>query len=357
VRTAVAELTTTSSALQAARQVAEELASVPFEGAHLKDAESRLAETMYEIRQSLAGRVDLALEPDADVDAQVATAAVDGLRISPGELADRLRSERDEARRQLSEDERELFDRTLTGDVRRHVADRIRHADGLVRSMNAQLERVRTASALRVRLQWEADPELTAGLREARGLLLRDPATLSDGERHALHEFFRGRIEEVRAAGTATGWEDQLMRVLDYRAWHRFAVHLRRGDAEPVAVTRRQHGALSGGEKAIVLHLPLFAAVSAHYLSAPEAPRLILLDEVFVGVDQTNRGQLLDLLGKLDLDMTLTSDHEWCTYAEVDGIAIHQLLAEPDDQAITTARFVWDGTRLASADVDSAADA
>jgi uncharacterized protein (TIGR02680 family) len=357
VRTVVAERATTSSALQAARQVAEELASVPFEPAHLKDAESRLAETMYEIRQSLAGRVDLALEPDADLDAQVATAAVDGLRISPGELADRLRSERDEARRQLTEEERELFDRTLTGDVRRHVADRIRHADGLVRSMNAQLERVRTASAVRVRLQWEVDPELAAGLREARALLLRDPATLSDGERHALHEFFRGRIEEVRAAGTATGWEDQLMRVLDYRAWHRFAVHLRRGDAEPVAVTRRQHGALSGGEKAIVLHLPLFAAVSAHYLAAPGAPRLILLDEVFVGVDQTNRGQLLDLLGKLDLDMTLTSDHEWCTYAEVDGIAIHQLLTDPDDQAVTTARFVWDGTRLASADVDTAADA
>lgn len=44
--------------------------------------------------------------------------------------------------------------------------------------------------------------------------------------------------------------------------------------------------------KAIVLHLPLFAA---HYQSTPTAPRLILLDEVFVGVDGTNRGQLLEL--------------------------------------------------------------
>jgi ABC-type Mn2+/Zn2+ transport system ATPase subunit len=81
---------------------------------------------------------------------------------------------------------------------------------------------------------------------------------------------------------------------------------------------------LSGGEKAIALHLPLFAAAAAHYRAAPDAPRLILLDEVFVGVDDANRGQLLDLLVKFDLDMVLTSDHEWCTYRELDGIAIHQ---------------------------------
>jgi hypothetical protein len=31
---------------------------------------------------------------------------------------------------------------------------------------------------------------------------------------------------------------------------------------------------------------------------------------VFVGVDDANRGQLLDLLVKFDLDMVLTSDHE-----------------------------------------------
>ena len=56
-------------------------------------------------------------------------------------------------------------------------------------------------------------------------------------------------------------------------------------------LTRKLHGALSGGEKAIALHLPLFAAVAAHYHAVPEAPRIILLDEVFVGVDTTNLGQ------------------------------------------------------------------
>ena len=41
---------------------------------------------------------------------------------------------------------------------------------------------------------------------------------------------------------------------------------------------------------AVALTLPQFAAAAAHYRSAhPKAPRLILLDEVFVGVDSDMR--------------------------------------------------------------------
>ena len=149
-------------------------------------------------------------------------------------------------------------------------------------------------------------------------------------------------------AGAAASWEQQLARVFDYTAWHQFVVKIDRANgAGWQLLTRKLHGALSGGEKAIVLHLPLFAAVAAHYQAVPDAPRLILLDEVFVGVDATNRGQVFDLLSTLDLDLLLTSDHEWCTYRELDGIAIHQLITGGDgDDAVTTARFVWTGTAL-----------
>src|SRR5690348_7575478 len=103
---------------------------------------------------------------------------------------------------------------------------------------------------------------------------------------------------------------------------------------------------MSGGEKAIALHLPLFAAVAAHYQAAPRAPRVILLDEVFVGVDTANRGQIFALLSALDLDLVLTSDHEWCIYEELSGIAIHQIVGGDDDDAVTTARFTWNGREL-----------
>ncbi|MGH4013607.1 MAG: TIGR02680 family protein [Pseudonocardiaceae bacterium] len=338
-----------TSALAAARVVAQRV-SEPFEQRHLRDAQGRLDEAVHEVRERLAGRADL--QTEAGDDAMVLTATVDGRPLGAAALHRLLADEHAAAAEALTAEERDLFDRTLTGDTRRHVAERIRTADELVRSMNRRLGKVRTVSKVRVQLAWQVDPELPPGTRQARDLLLRDPATLTDDERDALHRFFRERIAEARDAQAATSWEAQLTQVFDYTAWHRFTVTVDLGEGTgPRQVTRKLHGTLSGGEKAIVLHLPLFAAVAAHYEAAPAAPRLVLLDEVFVGIDPSNRGQLLDLLRGFDLDAVLTSDHEWCTYAELDGIAIHQLLTDEVDKAVTTARFVWTGTALEQADL------
>jgi uncharacterized protein (TIGR02680 family) len=332
--------------LESARAVAAALEHVPHEPKNIRDAQVRLSEAVHHAREVLADRADLELVPDEDVQLLIAT--VNGVRIGAARLSESLRHERDQRRDDITDKERDLFDRTLAGDTRRHLADRIRQAGDLVDGMNRRLERVRTASRVAVRLVWQVDPQQSAGTRAARELLLRDPAGLSETDREALYRFFRDRVEEARAANTAASWEEQLMEVLDYTAWHRFTVRLDRADGRGWQdLTRKLHGALSGGEKAIALHLPLFAAVAAHYQTDLECPRFILLDEVFVGVDSTNRGQVFDLLVNLELDLVLTSDHEWCTYRELDGIAIHQLITGGDgdgDNAVTTARFVWTGT-------------
>ncbi|MEU8394895.1 TIGR02680 family protein [Nonomuraea sp. NPDC048892] len=339
----------TRAVLEAARAVAGELAAVPYEHKHVREAETRLQDAFHHAREILAGRADLELAPDEDV--QVLTATVNGVRAGATALSQALREERDERRTDITEAERDLFDRTLAGDTRRHLADRIRQATALVESMNQRLERVRTASRVAVRLVWQVDPTQAPGTRAARDLLLRDPAGLSEADKEALYVFFMDRVEEARADDSSASWEDQLMRVLDYTAWHRFVVRLDRGDGQGwQELTRKLHGALSGGEKAIALHLPLFAAVAAHYQTDPGCPRFILLDEVFVGVDRTNRGQVFDLLVDLGLDLVLTSDHEWCEYRELDGIAIHQLITGDGDDAVTTARFVWNGYRTVPGD-------
>ncbi|WP_243790063.1 TIGR02680 family protein [Saccharopolyspora gloriosae] len=335
-----------TAALAAAREIAATWAKTPHSAKNLTDALGRLNEAMYGSRHILAERADLELEPDDDV--QIFVATLDGIRVGATGLRDALRAERDRASDDITGAERDLFDKTLTGDTRRHLAARIRQAGELVDTMNTRLKRVRTASKVAVQLVWEVDPNLPAGTKTARELLLTDPVRLTDADKDALHDFFRDRIDEAKQNNAAASWEGQLAQVFDYTAWHRFGVKIDRANGDGwQLLTKRLHGALSGGEKAIALHLPLFAAVAAHYQAVPTAPRLILLDEVFVGVDATNRGQVFDLLTALDLDLVLTSDHEWCTYRELDGIAIHQLITGDGDDAVTTARFVWDGRALA----------
>jgi uncharacterized protein (TIGR02680 family) len=332
--------------LESARLIAAEWPTVPHAPNNIGDALARLSESVHACRNTLSSRADLDLETDEDV--QIFTAVVDGVRVGAAELLAILRTEADQSRNEITDRERELFDQTLTGDTRRQLADRIRQANDLVDGMNARLDRVRTASNVAVHLIWQIAPDLPPGTRAARDLLLKDPVRLTDADRESLHRFFRDRIEKAKADNTATSWEQQLAQVLDYTSWHQFVVKIDRANgAGWQPLTKRLHGALSGGEKAIALHLPLFAAVAAHYQATPTAPRVILLDEVFVGVDSMNRGQVFALLSALDLDLMLTSDHEWCTYAELSGVGIHQLITGTDgDDAVTTARFTWDGRRL-----------
>ncbi|GAA2430327.1 TIGR02680 family protein [Streptomyces pulveraceus] len=335
----------TKATLEAARATAAKWPGIPHAPRNLGDAATRLSEAVHEARQRLGTRADLELEPDDDI--QLFTATLDGVRVGATGLLTALTQERDRSRDDITTAERRLFDQILTGDIRRHLAARIRQAGELVDRMNGHLEQVRTASNVAVQLVWDVRPDLPDSTRTARQLLLKDPGRVTESDREALHAFFRSRIEEAKGSETAASWEEHLGEVLDYTAWHRFTVRLDRANGtgwQPL--TKKLHGALSGGEKAIALHLPLFAAVAAHYEAVPLAPRPILLDEVFVGVDSVNRGQVFALLTALDLDLMITSDHEWATYRELPGIAVHQLLTGGDDDAVTSARFVWNGADL-----------
>ncbi|RCW39656.1 uncharacterized protein (TIGR02680 family) [Halopolyspora algeriensis] len=343
------ELGSNRAVLEAARSITTRWPKVPHEPRHINAARDRLGEAVHSCRQALAERADLELDSAEDV--QVLVATLEGVRLGAGRLLEALTADRDRAHENITAEERKLFDRILTGNTRRHLAERIRQANELVDGMNERLRQVRTASRMSVSLAWELAPDLEAGTKEARDLLLKDPVRLDEADKEALHTFLRGRIEQAKTGNTATSWEEQLRQVFDYTKWHRFVVHINRGreaDTGWQKLTKKLHGALSGGEKAIALHLPLFAAVAAHYQAVPDAPRLILLDEVFVGVDGTNRGQVFGLLASLELDLMLTSDHEWCTYRELDGIAVHALMTGDGDDAVTTARFVWTGKGWAS---------
>lgn len=92
--------------------------------------------------------------------------------------------------------------------------------------------------------------------------------------------------------------------------------------------------------------LPLFAAASSHYGSAaPEAPRLVMLDEAFAGIDDDSRAKCLGLMAQFDLDFMLTSEREWGCYAEVPGLAIAQLVRHEGIDAVYLSRWTWDGAQ------------
>ena len=75
----------------------------------------------------------------------------------------------------------------------------------------------------------------------------------------------------------------------------------------------------------------------------PHAPRIVLLDEAFAGVDDDARAKCLGLLTAFDLDVVMTSEREWGCYPEVPGLAIAQLTRVQDIPAVLVTRWEWDG--------------
>ena len=191
----------------------------------------------------------------------------------------------------------------------------------------------------------------------ARKRLLNTSADLwSADDRNVVGTMLQRRIalERERADGSTDrdggSLLDQLARALDYRRWHRFRVE-RWQDGQ----WRKLSGPASSGERALGLTEPLFAAVASFYSqgSYALAPRLILLDEAFAGIDDAARAHCMGLIREFDLDFVITSEREWACYAELPGVAICHLQRQEGIDAVFVSRWTWDGrAKVRDADPD-----
>ncbi len=167
---------------------------------------------------------------------------------------------------------------------------------------------------------------------------LTDDATFDEGLR---------RLESAARAG---GWHEAdafLRNVLDYRSWHAFVLHVRSAGGGVQRLTRTLFRSLSGGEQAVALHLPLFAAAAAHYDAAGDgSPRLIALDEAFAGIDEGMRAELMGLLVRFDLDILLTGHELWGAYEEVPALMVYDLLRQPPLEGVSAFAVRWDGATM-----------
>lgn len=265
---------------------------------------------------------------------------------SINELRKAFEFEVEERRRLLDAKEREVIENHLIGEAAAEMQRRLRDAENWVRQTNAELESRPTSTGMLLRFAWIPDPDGPQGLDAARKLLLRTTELWTPEEREGLARFLQDRIQAEQIENPSASWRDRLASALDYRRWHRFVVE-RRQNGEWHRLTRRTYGTGSGGEKALALTLPQFAAAAAHYRSAcPEAPRLILLDEAFVGIDREMRAKCMGLLVQFDLDFVMTSESEWGCYGTVPSLTICHLLTRPGIEAVAVTRWQWNGQEL-----------
>ncbi|MGW0712227.1 TIGR02680 family protein [Streptomyces sp. NPDC002643] len=297
------------------------------------------------LRDQLAGGFDAQLEERDGI--KVCRLLDDHGSHDVAAVGERIAVQAAEARGRLTEREREVFQRFLTGELGDHLSTQVITAANLVSALNDTLRTVRTSHGLGVELLWKLDEDVDADVRAAVDLL-RSPSSLRTREQtEQLREVLQRRIEDARRADPSAGYAAHLRTALDYRDWFRFHTFV----VEDAAPGRRRkltgRTGLSQGEQRVLSYLVLFAAAAAHFTSlaesAPHAPRLILLDDAFAKVDEPTHGRLGRILVDLDLDFVLTSERLMGNWPEVPSLHIYECLRDPHVRGVATLHYTWNG--------------
>ncbi|MZE78254.1 TIGR02680 family protein [Streptomyces xinghaiensis] len=308
-------------------------------------SDSTLLNRHTELRDQLAGGYDAQLEERDGI--KVCRLIDDHGSHDVAAVGERIAGQAAEARGRLTEREREVFQRFLTGELGDHLSGQVITAANLVAALNDILRTVRTSHGLGVELLWKLDEDVDADVRAAVELL-RSPSSLRTREQtEQLREVLQRRIEDARRADPSAGYAAHLRTALDYRDWFRFHTFV----VEDAAPGRRRRltgrTGLSQGEQRVLSYLVLFAAAAAHFTSlaesAPHAPRLILLDDAFAKVDEPTHGRLGRILVDLDLDFVLTSERLMGNWREVPSLHIYECLRDPHVRGVATLHYTWNG--------------
>ncbi len=250
----------------------------------------------------------------------------------------------------LEDRERKVLEDELLAALAQQIHGRVVAARDLTRDMNSDTRSKPMSSGIAVGIRWAQSDKITELQRATSRLLERD----SPGhERLAeLRGQLREMIREYRIGHPRATYREALANVLDYRSWHAFELLLIQPGQPEARLTRAKHSVMSGGEKSAAIHLPLFAAANALYSSAKEhCPRMIALDEAFVGIDERYKPDLFGLAVKFDLDLFMTGHDLWVTTATVPMIAHYDMYHDKTTRTVSSLLMLWDGEQLIDASV------
>ncbi|MFF7758983.1 TIGR02680 family protein [Streptomyces griseorubiginosus] len=298
-----------------------------------------------DLRDQLSGGYDATLEEH------------DGIKVcrlvddhGPQDIAtvgERIAAQAAEARERLTEREREVFQRFLTGELGDHLSSQVLAAGALVAALNGTLSTVRTSHGLGVTLDWKLADGVEADVKAAVDLLRSPSGLRTRDQSEQLRDVLQRRIEDARRADPGAGYAAHLRTALDYRDWFTFTPWVV-NDAAPTS-RRKLSGrtGLSQGEQRVLSYLVLFAAAAAHFTSladtTPHAPRLILLDDAFAKVDEPTHARLGRILVDLDLDFVLTSERLIGNWPDVPSLHIYECLRDPHVRGVATLHYTWNG--------------
>ncbi len=258
----------------------------------------------------------------------------------------------DETELLIRQKDRELFENILSDTFSRKLNVRIAESRKWIQDMSSLMRKMDTSMSLTFLLDWRsktADGEGILDTAELEKMLNRDRELMTAEDIEKISAHFRNKIYTVKQIAEENGevlsYSDLVREALDYRKWFEFKMFYYRNNDNKKELTNGAFNRFSGGEKAMAMYVPLFAAVNAQYKKAEQddLPRMIALDEAFAGVDDKNISSMFDLVRKFDFDYIMNLQVLWGCYASVPFLRIAELLRPANSQVVTVIYYLWNG--------------
>ena len=252
----------------------------------------------------------------------------------------------------IRQKDRELFEDILSQTISQKLSDRIDESSNWVKEMSSLMKNMDTSMGLSFSLEWKpkkADDIDEMDIRELEKLLTKDKVLVSEEEMTKVSKHFRSIIQKEKLKqemnNEIPNYLDLVRNALDYRKWYEFRMDYTRVNENKKELTNKAFNTFSGGEKAMAMYVPLFAAVNAQYKKAKltDHPRMIALDEAFAGVDDKNIASMFKMVEELDFDYIMNSQALWGCYQTVKRLKIVELLRPLNSNTITPINYIWNG--------------
>ncbi len=280
--------------------------------------------------------------------------SADGQAHTAVDLLDKLTGHQITLRDLLKKDDEELFKSIILESVGKILRSRIEQAMKWVEQMNQLLQSQKNSSGLSLSIQWKPVPSASdqdLGTSKLVELLQKPTEILSEADREAVSRHFQEKVyyaqeQLVNSEDDNSTLFQAIAQALDYRDWFEFEMKFKRANEgyRPQVLSDRKFNQFSGGEKAVAMYLPLFAAVYSRYRDAGrDCPKVITLDEAFAGIDDDNIAELFKACEQLGFNYVMNSQALFGDYPTVSSLMIYELLRPQNINLVTPIRYYWDG--------------
>ena len=275
-----------------------------------------------------------------------------GSRVAPSEFTAMIKTAIEDDELLMKRDEQEMFTGILLNILSKKLCVKVDDSKRWVESMSKLMKSIETSQGQAFSLSWNAKKNLGKNelpYDQLNKLLRMNKEMIRSDDIEKLTEHFRSKIEHekrvVEEKGEEISYSELIRTVLDYRSWFEFKLKFRESGSDNFnELTNSRFSSFSGGERAMSVYIPLFAAVAAQYEKAGEqAPKILALDEAFAGVDDSNISEMFDLLEKLGFGYIINSQSLWGCFKTIPKLNIAELIHEKNSDFITVIKYEWNG--------------